>query len=136
MLVVVLCVLGHTESLHDTSCYNVDVSGHCAYNKLMWMSVVIKHTIYRIAVNFHGRKLFRILWIHCHLRKYFPRFFSTFLYCPILIYWGEKLHTQIFFPVKIPILRLSQNFSTTKKFCYAGMHTLNSSCMYVRQTWT
>ena len=33
MLVVVLRVLGHTESLCDLSCYNVDVSGHCAYTK-------------------------------------------------------------------------------------------------------
>ena len=37
MLVVVLCVLGHTESLCDLSCYNVDVSGHYAY--------YIKHTM-------------------------------------------------------------------------------------------
>ena len=31
MLVVMVCVLGHIESLCDLSCYNVDVSGHYVY---------------------------------------------------------------------------------------------------------
>ena len=64
------------------------------------------------------------------------RNFFYFLILPYPYILGGKVTHANFFPAKIPILRLSQKFSATKKFCYAGMHTLNNSCMYVRQNWT
>ena len=99
----------------------------------MWMSVVIMRTIYRIAGNFMGENYLEFRGYTAIYENISHKIFLLF-YIALSLYIGGQSYTRKLFPAKIPILRLLQKFSALKKFCYAGMHTLNSSCMYACKT--